>query len=110
MGLHGGQVEDVLADEGFGNLEAVGVYFVQSEHSVFWLEIDPLSVFEEESLQAVHLLDRGVLVVDRADFGVNYDGAVVGGDEIVVTVGFEGTDCAVELPGRSGAGGVVVLP
>ena len=57
----------------------------------------------------MHLLDRGVLVVDRADFGVNYDCAVVGGDEVVVTVGFEGTDCAVKLPGRSGAGGVVVL-
>ena len=58
----------------------------------------------------MHPLDGGVLVVDCSLFGVNDDGAVVGGNEVVVAIGFEGADCAVELPRGGGAGWIVVLP
>ena len=49
--LHCGQVKDVLADEGFGNLEAVRVDAVEGEHLVLRLEVDPLLVFEVEGFQ-----------------------------------------------------------
>ena len=83
---------------------------VEGEHPVLRLEVYPLFVFEVEGVQAVHLLDGGVLVVDGSLPGVNDDGAVVRRDEAAVAVCLESADCAVELPRGGGAGGVVVLP
>ena len=51
-----------------------------------------------------------MLVLDLALMGVDDDGAVLGGQQLVVAVAEQGADDAFELPGRGGAGRVVELP
>ena len=68
MGLDGRQVDDVLADEDLGYLEAVGEDFVQDQHLALGLVVDPDGVLigEVEALEAVPVEDGLVLVLDFA--------------------------------------------
>ena len=106
------QVDDVLADERLRDLDAIGEDLVEDEHLALRLVVDPDGVFirQVDALEAVAVEDDLVLVLDLALVGIDDDGAVLDGHDLVIAVAKEGADYPFELPGGRRAGGVVVLP
>ena len=112
VGLEGRQVDDVLADQRLRYLEPFREDLVEDKQLALGLEVDPgnAGIGEVEALEAVLVQDHFVLVLDLAIVGVDDDGAVLGGQELLVAVLAERTDYALELPGGCGTGRVIALP
>ena len=80
MGLHGGQVDDVISDEPFGDADAFGEDFIQSQHLGLGFEENPLlaGLIQMDVAQAVFAYQNLlVLVGDLTALGIYHDGAVV---------------------------------
>ena len=119
VGLHGGQVDDVLADEAARNHEPVGIDLIEAEELLREiadrvLDVDPglVALVEMDVLQAMRLDHVELLVLAFAEMGVDDHGAVVAGvDQVLaVAVGGHRPDHAVELPRRGRAAGEEEMP
>ena len=118
VGLHGGKMNDVLADEAPRNVEAVGVDLVEAQEPVREVadgvaDVDPFLAFVEVDVaKPVRLHHRELLVLPLGEVSVDDDGAVVAGvDQVrIVAVRLHGADHALELPGRRRAGGEEEVP
>jgi hypothetical protein len=103
VGLHGGQMNDVLADEAPRNVEAIAVDLVEAEKPVREVtdgvaDVDPfLSFVEMDVAKPVRLHDRELLVLPLGEVSVDDDGAVVAGvyQIWIVAVGLHGADHAL---------------
>ena len=108
VGLHGGQMDDVLADEALGDREALRVDLVEAQELLGEIphrlaDGDPLlALVEVDVAQAVGLDHVDLLVLALAQVRVDDDGAVVTAvDELgLVAVALHRLDDAVQLPGR----------
>ena len=88
VGLHGGELDYVLPDEGLGDLDSVGEDVVEGEHLGLGPVLDPADgVFLKVHVGEVVLVGDDLLLVANLAFpGVDDHGAVVRGDEVGVAV------------------------
>ncbi|MBN9494891.1 hypothetical protein J0H33_16325 [bacterium] len=112
VGLEGGHVDDVCAEERLGHLDTIGEDLIEDEHLAFGGVRHPAraAILEVETVKAVAAQDAVVFIALFSFVGINNDGAVLDGLEAIVAGASEGLDHAVELPGTRAAARVVVLP
>ena len=105
--LHGGQMNDVLADEPAGNHEALRIDLVQAEEVFREIadgvaDVDPLFAFVDMDVaEAVRLDDRQLLVFALAQVSVDDNGSVVARVHQVgrIAVLLHGPNHTLQLPG-----------
>lgn len=118
VGLHGGQVDDVFADQAPGNVESVGVDLIQAQESVRQIahgipNVDPFLAFIQVDIpQAVGVDDLDLFILPFAQPGIDDDRPVVAGVDQVpaIAVPCHGADHAFELPRGRGTAGVEKMP
>jgi len=118
MRLHRGQVNDVLADEPFGNVESTRIDIVEHQELVGQISdrvahIDPLFAFVQVNVaQVVGFHDVDLLVLTFAHVRINHHGAIVTGVHQVgiVSILLHRADHAFKLPGGGGAAGIEEMP
>jgi hypothetical protein len=113
VALDGGQVDDILAEEVVGNVDALGEDLVEHEHLRLGLVGNPLHVLVAEVVEDgdVVLLKKGDVVVQVFALEcVGDDGLVLHADQVLVAVGAESLDRAFKLPWRGVGAGERVVP
>ena len=119
MRFHGGQVDDVLADEALGNEEAVGINLVEAEELIRdraygVTDVDPglVSFIEMDVAQPMGLDHVELLVFPLAEMGVDHHRAVMACMDVRggIPVALHGPDDPVQLPGGGGTGGIEEVP
>ena len=119
VGLDGGEVDDVFPDEPLGDHEAIRVNLVKAKEFVCDIphgvtDIDPrlVALVEVDIPQAVGLDHVDLLVFAFPEMGVNDNGAVMAGMDVVggIAVAPHGADDAFQLPGGGGTAGVEEMP
>ena len=112
MGLDRRHLDDVAPDKDLGDAHPFGVDLIKYQERTFRLVAHPivLRLVEVDVAHAVLVDHVFVLVVLLAHVGVDDDGVVVGGDEVLVASALQCLDRSFQLPGGGRAGRIPGLP
>ena len=114
VGLHRRELDDIFADEHFGDAYAVGKNVLQDAKSPLGFVGDPLDLrlIQMHRLQPMLLVHRDQVIANHADFIVDDHRPVMRRDQRgrVAPVGTQRRNDSIVLPRSRRAGGVIVLP